>query len=110
MSTGTLTSNSSTDVVLGNKKHWLKFSEFIMAKAKSYGDVERVLQDRVTIDYFTRLLAEKERQQTAKFFAQKTATQSAPFSFAKEKTKETNSDGESITSKSTLHPMDLILN
>ena len=80
-----------------------------MAKAKSYGNVERVLQDRITIDYFTRFLAEKERQQTAKFFAQKTATQSAPFSYAKEKTKETNSDGESITSKSNLLPMDLSL-
>jgi hypothetical protein len=78
MSTGTTMSVSSNDVTLGHKNHWLKFSVFIFTKAKAYGDVSRLLQYRAPIDYFTLILAEKERQQLARYHAQKSSAESKP--------------------------------
>ena len=66
MSTGTTMSVSTNEVTLGHKNHWLKFSNYILTKAKAYGDVSRLLQHRQPIDYYTQLLSEKERRQITK--------------------------------------------
>ena len=69
MSTGTTTSVSTYEVILGHKNHWLKFSNYILTKVKAYGDVSRLLQHRQPIDYYTQLLSEKERRQMARNLA-----------------------------------------
>ena len=57
MSTGTTAADSSADVTLGHKNHWLKFSNFILTKAKAYGYVSKLLTHRVPIDYYQQLVA-----------------------------------------------------
>ena len=76
MSTGTTTSVSSNEVILGHKNHWLKFNNYILTKAKAYGDVSRLLEYRIPIDYYTQLLAEKERRQEARTNAHKSPNNS----------------------------------
>jgi hypothetical protein len=67
MRIGTPTASASTDATLGHKNHWVKFSDFILTKSKAYGDVSKLFTHRVPIDYYHQLLADKERQSTARF-------------------------------------------
>jgi len=107
MSTGTTTSVSTSEVILGHKNHWLKFSNYILTKAKAYGDVSRLLQHRLPIDYYTQLLSEKERRQMARNLAYKSTAESKQMltrsARVKKELEQGDKDGESEIDTSTIY-------
>ena len=93
MQTEATTTASASNVILGHKNHWLKFNEYILTKAKSYGDVSKMLQHRAPIDYYTQILAEKERRQMARnFISQNTAESKQVLRRSARKTKDNEQD------------------